>query len=136
MSAEDEESDKVREFSLETWIDQLRFEVQTSSSFIVRLLYAGFLLFLFYQILASILIAGLIAFPQWAWPIMLGIFALAFTAIVYGAGAGREIAGDYKRLLGEIFMNKLEPESVAARYAQIQSEAHEKMKWWRGRKRG
>lgn len=120
MVTEVAEGDGKKNFSLQSWLEQTRFEAQYYSRRAVVLVYVGILILVFYQIILTIAISvpGF-QMPTFAWVIAIPIILLAVLAAANNIREEARVAQRYERLLNRIYLGELEVADIKEEYERV-----------------
>jgi len=124
-------ADKGSNFTLESWIAQLRFEAQAEIGVVQAMLYWFLLVLLFYQVTFTFQFSGVIVMPVQALVVAFVVFFFVLVLMADDVRARYVIVREYRLLLAEVFLSGLPPDKISERYRAIKSRGTKKLGWWR-----
>jgi len=127
-------ADDGANFALDTWIGQLRFEAEASVAAVQAMLYWFLLVVLFYQIMFSFQLYGVIVMPDQALVIAIFVFLLVLLRMGDDVRLRYGFVRDYRRLLADVFTGEIQTGQIAERYRTIKTRERQKHSWWPRRK--
>ena len=115
--------------SLQMWVEQLRFEVETLSGTTQGDLNAVSIFFVFYTLVVTIAVIGAFGTPTLAWAVII-FFLFLFVATAFDKATKRRgVVADYMQLLREIYVKGLDVPTIAQRYEKLKQETPERLKF-------
>ncbi len=103
------------ELPLQSWIKQMRFEVQTSSSIGMMILYVGVLVMLFNQIIVTMIVAGL---PQSLYVPISAVVLFGLGVATVGVRLSQKPSAKQWRLLRQVYLKKLDVKAIRQKYEE------------------
>jgi hypothetical protein len=121
------------QISLQGWIEQLRFEVQTPTNYVQAFYNAAMVSLVFFSIMLTFMAVGSIQ-PS---ILSIAVFAILLAIVLWWAvgraGIRDDLAGEYRELLRAVYLGGLDTKEVAMRYEALKQKEAAKLKsWWSG----
>lgn len=121
------------QISLQSWIEQLRFEAQALSNYVQILYNAAMVSLVFFSVMLTFMAVGSIqpSIPSIA--VFATLLAIVLWWAVGRAGIRDDLADEYRELLRAVYTSGLDTKEIARRYGMLKQKETAKLKsWWSG----
>lgn len=121
------------QISLQSWIEQLRFETQVLGNYVQNFYNAAMVSLVFFSIMLTFIAVGAVQPSIFTLALFATLLAIVLWWGIGRAGIRDDLAEEYRRLLGAVYTSGLDASEIAKQYQLLKQKEASKLKaWWSG----